>query len=93
MFEFEESLVFYAQKYVSHLLKKKASKEIDDPVWGRKSLDLGKDEYGLIVPKDNKRLAFTFTRGELIKGYGTSEWKERLLAKTNEILRRMERRK
>jgi len=91
MFEYEESLVFYAQKYVSVLLKRKASKEVGDPIWGSKSLDLGMDEYSLIFPKDKKRLVFTFTRGELIKGYGTCEWKDRLLVRINKILKRIER--
>ena len=90
MFEYNNSLVFYAQKYVASQLVRKATKKSIDPVWGSKSLNLGPDEYGLIVSKDKKRIAFTFTKAELIEGYGTSEWKDRLSTKTNNILRRIE---
>jgi len=89
-FEYEQSLIFYAQRYIIYQLKKNGPKEMDDLVWGRKSLDLGPDEYGLIVPKDSKRIAFTFTKDELIEGYGSREWKDRLLARTKEILRKIE---
>ena len=91
MFEFEESLIFYAQKYISTELARKTSKKTVDLIWGSKSLNLGPDEYGLIVPKDKKKLSFTFTKVELIEGYGTSEWKDRLLARIDKILKRIER--
>jgi len=91
MFEFEESLIFYAQKYINTKLARKTSKKTLDLIWGSKGLNLGPDEYGLIVPKDKKKLSFTFTKAELIEGYGTSEWKDRLLARINKIVQRMEK--
>ena len=90
-FEYENRLVVHAQQYVTGLLETKTHKEKIHPIWGNKSLDLGPDEYGLIVSKDEKRIAFTFTRIELTEGYGASVWAERLLAKTNKILKRLER--
>lgn len=90
-FDYEDSLVFYAQKYIISQLARKAAKEMAGLIWGNKSLDLDPDEYGLIVNKDKKRIAFTFTRAELIEGYGSSEWKARLLDKIDKILKRTER--
>lgn len=90
-FEYEDRLVVYAQQYITGLLETKALKETVQPIWGNKSLDLDPDEYGLIVTKDKKRIAFTFTKAELVTGYGTERWAERLLSKTNEILKRLQR--
>jgi hypothetical protein len=38
-------------------------------------------EYGLIVSKGKKTIAFTFTKAELTAGYGTGGWARRLRAK------------
>ena len=89
-YEYEQSLVFYAQKYVISQLKKKASKKITDLMWGSTSLNLGPDEYGLIIYKGKKKSVFPFTKDELIEDYGSTKWKTRLLARVNEIFRRME---
>jgi hypothetical protein len=90
-FDYDDSLVLYAQKYITGLLEAKASKETVGPVWGSESLDLDPGEYGLIVSKGNKRIAYTFTKTELTAGYGTMIWAEKLQAKVNTILRRIGR--
>jgi len=51
MSDYEQSLIFYAQKYIVFQLKKKASKKITDLMWGSTSLNLGPDEYGLTIQK------------------------------------------
>ena len=85
MLEDEQTFVFYAQKYVDHHLKKKKAKQTITFVWGSKTLDLGPNEYGLAIHKGDNQMIFTFTRDELIEGYGTSEWKERLVSRSDEI--------
>ncbi len=59
-------------------------------MWGGTGLNLGADEYGLVIYKGKKKTVFTFTKDELINGYGSTEWKNRLLKRINEILRRLE---
>jgi len=88
--EYEQSLVFYAQKYVVYQLKKKRPKKMADPLWSSKSVDLDPDEYGLTIQKGKKKNIFTFTKDELIEGYGSRAWKDRLLARIKEILREIE---
>lgn len=90
MSDYEQSLIFYAQKYIVFQLKKKASKKITDLMWGSTSLNLGPDEYGLTIQKGKKKLVFPFTKDELIEDYGSAKWKTILLTRVNEIFRRME---
>jgi len=90
-FEYDDSVVLYAQKYITGLLEAEPLKGKVDPVWGSESLDLDPGEYGLIVSKGNKRIAYTFTKTELTAGYGTKRWAERMQAKANTILKRIER--
>lgn len=47
-FDYEDSLILFAQKYITGLLEAGASKGTVDPVWGSKSLDLHSGEYALI---------------------------------------------
>ena len=89
-FEDERSFVFYAQRYVVDQLKKKRPKKMADPLWSSKSVDLDPDEYGLTIQKGKKKNIFIFTKDELIKGYGSRAWKNRLLARIKEILRTIE---
>jgi len=88
-FEYEQSLIFYAQKYIIFQLKKKGSKEMADPLWSSKSVNLDPDEFGLTIHTGKKKNIFTFTKDELIKGYGSRAWKDRLLARIKEILKKI----
>jgi len=89
--EYEKNLIFYAQKYIIYQLKKKGPKKMAGLLWSSKSVNLGPDEYGLTIQKGKKKNLFSFTKDELIEEYGSREWKDRLLARITEILRRIER--
>ena len=91
IFEYEQIFIIYAQNYVIDQLKKKGPKEMAGLIWGSKNLGLGPDKYGLTIQKDEKKKIFTFTKDELIGGYGSCKWKNRLLDKIEKVLKRMER--
>ena len=90
MASYEPIYISKAQKFIRTQLEKKASDQIIGLMWDGTSFNLGPNEYGLVIYKGKKKTVFTFTKDELIKGYGSTEWKIRLLKKINEILRRME---
>ncbi|MBA7547521.1 hypothetical protein ES705_39943 [subsurface metagenome] len=71
-------------------MEKKVSDKIIGLMWGGTGLNLGQDEYGLVIYKGKKKTVFKFTKDELIKGYGSTEWKNRLLKRINEILSSLE---
>ncbi len=79
-----------AQNLIKNQLGKKLREEMIGLMWGGASLKLGPNQYGLVIYKGKKKTVFTFTKDELIKGYGSTEWKKRLLVRINEILRRLE---
>jgi len=88
--EYEQSYIFYAEKFVIHHLKKKVPEKTGHLLWGGMTLGLGPEEYGLVIHIGEKRMIFTFTKNELIKGYGNREWKNRLLARIDEILNKIQ---
>jgi hypothetical protein len=90
MASYEPIYIAQAQKFIGTQLKKKASDKMIGLMWGGTSLKLGPNQYGLVIYKSKKKTVFKFTKDELIKGYGSTEWKKRLLVRINEILRRLE---
>jgi hypothetical protein len=90
MASYEPIYISKAQKFIRTQLEKKASDKMIGLMWGGTGLNLGPDEYVLVIYKGKKKTVFKFTKDELIKGYGSTEWKTRLLARVNEIFRRME---
>ena len=90
MASYEPIYISKAQKFIRTQLEKKVSDKMIGLMWGGTGLNLGQDEYGLVIYKGKKKTVFKFTKDELIKGYGSTEWKIRLLNKINEILRRLE---
>ena len=90
MASYEPIYISKAQKFIRTQLEKKASDKMIGLMWGGTGLNLGQDEYGLVIYKGKKKTVFKFNKDELIKGYGSTEWKIRLLNKINEILRRLE---
>lgn len=91
IFEYGQIFVIYAQNYIIDQLKKKGPKEMSGFSWGSKNLGPGPDKYGLTIQKDEGKKIFTFTKDKLIEGYGSREWKDRLLARIKEILKKIER--
>ncbi len=90
MASYEPIHIAKAQQFIRTQLEKKAPEKMVSLMWGGTSLKLGPDEYGLVIYKCKKKRVFKFTKDELIKGYGSTEWKKRLLVRINEILRRLE---
>jgi len=90
MASYEPIYIAQAQKFIRTQLEKKASDKRVSLMWGGTGLKLGPNQYGLVIYKDKKKTVFKFTKDELIKGYGSTEWKKRLLVRINEILRRLE---
>jgi hypothetical protein len=90
MASYEPIYIAQAQKFIRTQLEKKASDKRVSLMWGGTGLKLGPNQYRLVIYKDKKKTVFKFTKDELIKGYGSTEWKNRLLKRINEILRRLE---
>jgi hypothetical protein len=90
MASYEPIYISKAQKFIRTQLEKKASDKMIGLMWGGTGLNLGPDEYGLVIYKGKKKTVFKFTKDELIKGYGSTECKSRLLKRINEILMRLE---
>ncbi len=90
MASYEPIYISKAQKFIRTQLEKKASDKMIGLMWGGTGLNLGPDEYVLVIYKGKKKTVFKFTKDELIKGYGSTEWKSRLLKRINEILMRLE---
>ncbi len=82
-------MILGAQKYITTQIEKKMPEKILSSVWGTTDLNLGPDEYGLVIYRGKKKLVFRFTKNELIEDYGSTKWRTRLLRRVTEILRRM----
>ena len=90
MANYEPIYISKAQQFIRTQLEKKVSDKMIGLMWGGTGLKLRPNQYGLVIYKGKEKMVFTFTKDELIKGYGSTEWKKRLLARINEILRRLE---
>ncbi len=90
MASYEPIYIAKAQQFIRNQLEKKLRGKMIGLMWGGTGLKLGPNQYGLVIYRGEKKTVFKFTKDELIKGYGSTEWKKRLLARINEILRRLE---
>lgn len=82
-------MIMGAQNFISTQIQKKTLDTMSGSIWGTKSLNLGPNEYGLVIYQVKEKVIFPFTRSELIEGYGSREWKTRLLTRVNKIVRRL----
>ena len=83
-------MIMGAQNFIKNQIEKKTRDKMFGCIWGTPSLGLGPNEYELVIYRGMKKLAFPFTKNELIKDYGSTRWKTRLLARVNEINKRIE---
>jgi hypothetical protein len=83
-------MILGAQNLIKNQIEKKMRDKMVGCIWGKPSLGLGPNEYELVIYRGEKKLIVPFNRGELIEDYGSTKWKKRLLARVNEIFRRME---
>ena len=79
MASYEPIFISKAQIFIKTQLEKKLREKMIGLMWVGTSLKLGPNKYGLVIYKGKKKTVFKFTKDELIKGYGSTEWKSRLL--------------
>jgi hypothetical protein len=79
-----------ARKLITAQIEKKLGAQVTGVAWGSKSLNLTAGEHGLVIHRGSEKRVFTFTEVELIDDYGSLKWRSHLLARVNEIVRKME---
>ena len=62
MASYEPICISKAQQFIRTQLEKKASDKMIGLMWGGTSLNLGPNEYGLVIYIGKKKTGFTFTK-------------------------------
>jgi len=79
-----------ALEFVINQLQKAKPGTIKALSWSQDEINSLVEEIKLTLCAEDTSYIFIFTEKELVEGYGTKIWKERLISRVNEILAEIE---